>query len=262
MKKKWQICHRILIGCLFISLFFIITTFSVHSKTNELENQPRTSNSGWSGGIELEYNKFFAPHADAFKKIDWWFTSYPNISLIVMILDTFYFSEFLTIEKSYGLNATVFDFYFEVFIVANSSENSGEIDLSYNDHWYAVFINIDDNMNTSQVEFRVNFDVYEEKYVYVNPISIIYLIYGVGVSLVIIALVIRAIRKRKILNKPIPVVPYPYMTKEETIPKNSYLKQIELQKVESELPLAKYCPYCGEYLDRDSIFCHQCGNKV
>jgi hypothetical protein len=261
MKKKWQICNRILIVCLFISLFFIVTTFSVYSIINESEDRPIISSSGWSGGILLEYNKFYAPHGDAFKKIDWWFTSY-NVSLIVMILDMFYFSEFSTLEKSYGLKATVFDFYFEGFIVGNSTDDNGEMDISYDDHWYVVFINIDDNMEASQLEFRVNFDVYDEEYVYLNPIAIIYMIYGLVISLTIIGLVIRAIRKRVILNKPIPVAPYPYVPTKQLPPKNSYLKQIEAQKKEDEFPVAMYCPYCGEYIDRDAIFCHQCGNKL
>lgn len=265
MKKKWQMYNTFLIVCLFISIFFVFTFFPIATNINEGDNQPKTSSSssGWSGGIILEYDEFYAPHGDGTKKIDWWFISFPNnISLIVMILDTYYFTEFLRIDQSHGLNATVFDFYFESFIVENSNNGSGEMDLHYEDHWYVVFINLDDDMEASQLDFRVNFDVYEEEYVYINPIAIIYMIYGVVISLIIIGLIIRSIRKRVILNKPIPVASYPYEPKKQSIPKSPYHEQMVIQKVEDEFSLAKYCPYCGEYVDRDAIFCHQCGNKL
>ena len=265
MKKIWQIYNTFLIVCLFISVFFIFTFFPVKTYINEGDCQPKTSSSGsgWSGGIILEYNEFYAPHGDGSKKIDWWFISFPyNISLIVMILDTYYFTEFLGIERSHGLNATIFDFYFESFIVEYSNNGTGEMELYYEDHWYVIFINLDNDMEASQLEFRVNFDVYEEKYFYINPIAIVYTIYGVFISLIIIVLIVRAIRKRVIMNRPASIPPYPYLPKKESPPTNIPPKQESIQSVESEFPVAKYCPFCGEYIDRDAIFCHQCGNKL
>ncbi|MFX0057708.1 MAG: hypothetical protein ACFE85_06965 [Candidatus Hodarchaeota archaeon] len=263
MNKSGQIYSAILVVCLFISIFIIFNTFSVWRNNSEGES-PIASNSGWSGGVIIQYNEFYAPHADASKKIDWWFASFPsNVSLIVMIMRNFYYTEFLDLERTYGLNATVFDFYFETFIVAESNNNSGEMDLYYEDHWYVVFINLDDDMEASQLEFRVNFDVYEQEYFYINPIASIYMVYGVVISLIIIGLIIRTIRKRVILNKPAPVPPYPYIPKKQQQPvsPNSYIEKEKIQNIEPEGSIPKYCPYCGEYMDRDAIFCHQCGNK-
>jgi hypothetical protein len=86
----------------------------------------------------------------------------------------------------------------------------------------------------------------------------LYIIYGLFVSTIIIALIIKVVRKKVILNKPAPVPPYPYKPKTAPKPTSSYNKEDDDQKT----LLPKYCPFCGEHMDRDAIFCHQCGNRL
>lgn len=47
----------------------------------------------------------------------------------------------------------------------------------------------------------------------------------------------------------------------QTMPSSPYIVRNSIPK-QPEEPIINYCRYCGSKIDRDQIYCHQCGTKL
>ena len=155
------------------------------------------------------------------------------------------------------------------FVSVNSSTNSGTFYPDNYNYYYLVFINLDDDRQTSNLYFDVDFDPYDTNYVYTSPIIFLNIIYWSVIGVVIIAIIIKLIQKRS--KNTSSYYNYqrqlgeskPYTQQREFKIENENIKGYTDEKsYEQDQPRANYCQFCGSTIERDAIFCHQCGSKL
>lgn len=278
MKKNCQKYGLLVIIALLIPLmahFYTLFFSEIKTYDNDLNKSLSSSSSGWSGGIYLYYDEYYSVYGYAENKIEWSFTGDPvNINIILIILEEDLYNTFIIYEQDYGLNITT-QYFLNSVVSDNTSSNSGIYYPYQNSNWYIIFINLDEDQLVSSVDFDVDFDQYDYNHIYSNPFIFIYIIYAIVISLVIIIIVIQLIRKKSKISKGRLPYTYPYPSKEQKLISNSYLQYEQKnfrnnQQVESTIDKSyqqeklrvNYCQFCGSIIDRDAIFCHQCGSKL
>ncbi|MFW9971071.1 MAG: zinc-ribbon domain-containing protein [Candidatus Odinarchaeota archaeon] len=105
----------------------------------------------------------------------------------------------------------------------------------------------------------------------------IFMISGFGIFFVIIIVIaVAAVSMSTAYKKPKEdyIKPYEYQPQQQTPQSNPYIiresipKQPEIPKYEEnerEIPIfseINYCKYCGSKVDKNAIFCDQCGTKL
>ncbi|UCC20291.1 MAG: zinc ribbon domain-containing protein [Promethearchaeota archaeon] len=100
---------------------------------------------------------------------------------------------------------------------------------------------------------------------------------GFGVFLIILAVIVtsavsmsQTVKK----SKEAPFNSYNYSPQVQTQQKNPYIIQDSNQNQQNKIPYVEikkeipvvsdtnYCRYCGAKVERDAVFCHQCGTKL
>jgi len=250
-----------------MAYFFTITVFNNNSE-NPIENIS-SSSSGWSGGIYLEFEDFYTVDGYAEEEIVWEFTGEPiYISITLFILESQLYDAFTDLVNQNGLNIAV-GLFSQFFVSVNTSINSGIFYPNNYDNYYLVFINLDDDRQTSNLYFDVDFDPYDPNYVYASPIIFLNIIYWSVIGVVIFAIIIKLIQKRA--KNTSSYYNYqrqlgeskPYTQQREFKIENEDIKEKTDEKsYEQDRPRVNYCQFCGSTIERDAIFCHQCGSKL
>jgi hypothetical protein len=225
-----------------------------------------------SGSLNLPYNDSYTFYVFAARKINWNFTGEPkNVSIFLLIMDenTYYYS-FINDTINYGLNITLYYLYFEYIVSRNTSSNSGTYYPPHPDYWYVAFVNFDViHQSTTFINFNIDFDPYEPdpNYETLPSFSLLNIFFSIFASLMgtmIILMIYIGVKRRHSAYKSPMISPYSYKLK--TQPKNPYIKQRKEHQIKiserTNLPIPKYCPYCGAQRDLDALYCHQCGSKL
>lgn len=225
-----------------------------------------------SGSLNLSYNDYYTYYWFAANKIEWNFTGEPiNVSIFLLIMDenTYYYS-FINDTINYGLNISLYYLYFDYIVSMNTSSNSGTYYPPHPDYWYVVFVNFDViHQSTTIINFNIDFDPYEpDPNTMILPsfsfLNIFFIIFASLIGTIIILMIYIGVKRRQSAYKS-PMIPS-YSYKPKTQPKNPYIKersenQIKLSE-RTDLPIPRYCPYCGAGRDLDALYCHQCGSKL
>ena len=276
MKKNCHIFGIVLIIMILIpgmAYLFTNTIYDINGKNHrELTSGLKSS---VSGSLNLAYNYYYTFYGFAARDINWNFTGEPiNISIFLLIMDedTYYYS-FINDTINYGLNITLYYLYFDYIVSMNTSSNSGNYYPPQPDYWYVVFVNFDMiHQSTTIINFNIDFDPYEPDPNYAtlptfSLLNIFFISFASVIGTLIILMIYIGVKKRHSAYKSPTISPYSYKPKMQPI--NPYIKQCKEQKVNqikiterTNLPIPKYCPYCGARRDIDAIYCHQCGSKL
>ncbi|MGB5910766.1 MAG: zinc ribbon domain-containing protein [Promethearchaeia archaeon] len=276
MKKNCHIFGIVLIIMILIPGMAYLFTNTI-SDISDKNHRELTSGlkSSVSGSLNLPYNDYYTYYWFAANKIEWNFAGEPkNVSIFLLIMDenTYYYS-FINDTINYGLNITLYYLYFDYIVSMNTSSNSGTYYPPHPDYWYVVFVNFDViHQSTTIINFNIDFDPHDPDpdYVILPSFSLLNIFFTIFASLIgtmIILMIYIGVKKRQSTYKPTTISPYLY--KPKTQPKIPYIKQRKEQRTNQikiterpDLPLPKYCPYCGAKRDIDAIYCHQCGSKL
>lgn len=271
MKKNCHILGIVVIIMILIpgmAYLFNNTISDIHSN----EENPSDFNSGLkssvSGSLNLTYNSYYTFYWFAAREINWNFTGDPiNVSIFLLIMDesTYYYS-FINDTINYGLNITLYYLYFDYIVSMNTSSNSGIYYPPHPDYWYVVFVNFDvAHQSITIINFNIELDPYDPSFEPLPSFSLLNIFFIIFASLIgtmIILMIYIGVKKRYSVYKSPIISPY-------SQPINPYIKQPKEQKLDQikiteqpNLPLPKYCPYCGAQRDIDAVYCHQCGSKL
>jgi len=258
------------------SMAYIFTIRFFNDNSENPSESISSSSSGWSGGTHLEFEDFYTINGYAEEEIVWEFTGEPNyIGITLIIIDSQLYNAFLDLVNQMGLNLTVESFS-QFFVSENTSINSGIFypGINYNTY-YLIFINLDEDMQTSNLYFDVDFDPYDPNYVYTSPLVFLNIIYWIVIGVVIIGIIVKLIRKEKNKSKNINSSSYPYNYRRQFSTSKTYTQQREFEKeddlqmintddkpYEQDIPKVNYCQFCGSKIERDAVFCHECGSKL
>ncbi|MFW9947308.1 MAG: zinc ribbon domain-containing protein [Candidatus Odinarchaeota archaeon] len=278
MKKNYRKCGKILI----IMILVLSTAYFFTNPFSDIKFNDENSNELISGvklsvsdSLNLTYNDYFTFSGFAVNEIYWNFTGDPiNVSIFLLILDQYsYYYSFINDTINYGLNITLYYLYFDYIVSMNTSSNSGIYYPPQADYWYVVFVNFDViHQSTTLIHFNIDFDPYDPDPNYVtlpsfSLLNIFFIIFASLIGTMIMLMIYIGVKKRHSVYKSPLLSPYLYRPK--TQPINPYIKQLKEQKLDQvkiteqpNLPLPKYCPYCGAQRDRDAVYCHQCGSKL
>ena len=276
MKKNCHIFGIVLIIMILIpGMAYLFTNTISDIKFNGENPTEFTSGlkSSASGSLNLTYNDYYTFYWFAANKIEWNFTGEPiNVSIFLLIMDenTYYYS-FINDSINYGFNITLYYLYFDYIVSMNTSRNSGTYYPPSPDYWYVVFVNFDIiHQSTTIINFNIDIDPYDPNFETLPSFSLLNIFFIIFASLVgtmIILMIYIGVKKRHSAYKSPTISPYSYKPKMQPI--NPYIKQCKEQKVNqikiterTNLPIPKYCPYCGARRDIDAIYCHQCGSKL
>lgn len=172
---------------------------------------------------KISINGFLDIEGKARKNIEWEFTSSCKIAL-KLISDYDYF-----IMKNFHGYVD----YDLIILCSNSFSSSGLITLNESNDYHLLFYTDESGI----VEYNIKFDSE-----YFDFLILFYVI-------LIFCLIIDAI-----------IVGYKlYSHPKENLKKNNYNSSDNTIQTEEH---TKYCPYCGIEVDLDSIYCHECGNKL
>jgi len=260
--------RKIIFVELLIAFILIIPIFIFFPRdyTNEAKKENiyalKTAKS-WSGTTDIDYNDYYGVDSYSQDNIKWDFDRIPGyIDIIVLVMDSSEYSNFISDVFNDGLAPTINSGNYKM--LSDGLKNSGIYDLPYSDIWHVLFVNLDSLQETVRCDYDIEWDPYDYS-IFGNSTTFPLIFMGIFASALFCAVFSVVITSKHRNKTTLTSNKNPYIIKTEknhTQVSNMISIVSNNQSFELEKAVPSFCMYCGEKLDKDSVFCSQCGSKL